>query len=470
MSGIAPTSDIWPCDVRDGLRGLAAESVQCVVTSPPYYGLRDYKLPPLIWGSRTDCDHEWNSVVTHRSSGGPQVPQTKWANVAAVAEGQRDHRSGHCAICGAWRGCLGLEPSPDLYIQHMVEVFREVRRVLRDDGCVWLNLGDCFAKNGRSGLGLHSSLSTSGKPNPYSDHQKKIPEGAKPKDLLMMPARVALALQADGWYLRMDVVWAKGLSFCPTYAGSVMPESVTDRPAKTHEYIFLLTKSERYWYSAEAVKEQGTYPAGTKAAKGSGTREGNRRGGQRKKDVRESEGERRQTGSFQDRWDGKDGYAIYDGKRNLRSVWAIGTKPFKEAHFATFPPALVVPCITASTPPSACSACGKPYAHIVIKSDVPASVKAVFEAARTASADRTGRDDGHTQRKPNHVREVLIDTFEPACDCGTEPKPPLVCDIFSGAGTVGVVCKQMGRSFVGFDLSAEYCAMAEQRIARTEIG
>ena len=249
-------------DCIEVMRTLDAGSVQTCVTSPPYWGLRDYGVD----------------------------------------------------------GQIGLESTPEAFIEKMVEVFCEVRRVLRDDGTLWLNLGDSYAKAGVSGLGLHTETSTTGKPNPYAGVCKEIPDGLKPKDLCMIPWRVALALQADGWWLRSVIVWAKK---------SPMPESVTDRPTSSWEPIFLMAKSERYFYDAEAVKEQST------------------------------------TGS----WDamppiggvkhpGKNGNATYsgdtppnNGTRNQRNVWHLGPEPYAEAHFATFPTEIPRRCILAGSRP-----------------------------------------------------------------------------------------------------------------------
>jgi len=250
----------------DVLATLPDESVQCCVTSPPYWGLRDYGID----------------------------------------------------------GQLGLEETPDAYVAKMVAVFREVRRVLRDDGTLWLNLGDSYAGSGKgrntdgtrtdfSGLSGASGGCTEGTQPIYKD----IP-GLKSKDLVGIPWRVAFALQADGWWLRQDIIWHKP---------NPMPESVTDRCTKAHEYIFLLTKSARYYYDNEAVKEESVYPEDNRKS----------RVNENAKDFQRELGNRLEKG---------DKTYPY---RNRRSVWTVTTKPFKGAHFATFPPDLIEPCILAGS-------------------------------------------------------------------------------------------------------------------------
>lgn len=381
---------------------LLDASVQCVVTSPPYWGLRDYKLEPLVWGEDERCEHDWGEELINAGSSQRQGTTSNRRGCRNTGEQmlQRDRSNGcWCQSCGAWRGSLGLEPTPDLYVQHLVEIFREVRRVLRDDGTVWLVMGDCYQSGnrgayGRERAGVSKNFGHAEQKADFLSAPNHLPqEGLKDKDLVGVPWMIAFALRADGWYLRSEIVWVKGYSFHPTTAGSCMPESVRDRPTRGHEIIFLLTKSAHYLYDAAAVKEVGIWPKGTRAAKGSGTREGNRRGGLRKKDVREVEGERRQTGSFQDRWD--DGYATYSGQRNLRSVWLINPQPYRGAHFATFPPKLVEPCVRAGSRP----------------------------------------------------QDVVLDPF-------------------CGSGTVGVVCAQQQRRFVGLDLNPAYLGLAQSRGVR----
>ena len=249
-------------DTRHVLSTLPPESVNCVVTSPPYWGLRDY---------------------------------------------------GH-------DGQIGLEKTPEAYVSELVAVFREVRRVLRGDGTVWLNLGDSYGSGGMSNPSGSSTL-IGGKDRGASGYSisRSVPPGLKPKDLVGIPWRVAFALQADGWYLRSDIIWAKP---------NPMPESVTDRPTKAHEYVFLLTKSARYWYDLEAVREP-VSPFNEGAVSVAPHGEHVAEMGHRKQEIRR--------------------YAEIKGA-NARTVWTIATQPYPEAHFATFPPALARRCILAGCP------------------------------------------------------------------------------------------------------------------------
>jgi len=255
-------------DCIEVMRTMPDQSVHCCVTSPPYFGLRDY---------------------------------------------------GH-------DGQIGLEQTPDEYVAKLVEVFREVRRVLRDDGTLWLNLGDSYARTGGTDRRVSDTAKVGSTRNTLvqmSDRTSKAPSGLKDKDLIGIPWRVAFALQADGWYLRQDIIWHKP---------NPMPESVRDRCTKAHEYIFLLSKSPKYYFDSDAIKEpisantvRGPKPFGRKNAKALNVNEltGNMKPGVT--------------------WETPE-------TRNRRSVWTVATKPFKGAHFATFPPDLIKPCILAGCP------------------------------------------------------------------------------------------------------------------------
>lgn len=258
-------------DCREVLKTLPEASVHCVVTSPPYWGLRDYRVA----------------------------------------------------------GQIGLERTSAEFVGELVAVFRDVKRVLRDDGTAWVNMGDCYnAYNG--GAGPSSSLSSGVQTNerPRLETGFGLRERAlKPKDLCLIPERLALALQEDGWWVRSRIIWHKP---------NPMPESITDRPTKAHEHIWMIAKSERYYYDFEAVKEE--------AAAESGERYAYAFGGEKAARMtrEEASGPGSRTHPI--------GYREYDGKRNKRDVWTVPVKPFNDAHFATFPTDLIEPCILAGCP------------------------------------------------------------------------------------------------------------------------
>jgi site-specific DNA-methyltransferase (adenine-specific) len=256
--------DLLCGDNREVLKTLPEKSVHCCVTSPPYYGLRSY------------C--------------GEGTPEKAYE--------------------------IGLEQTPEQYVANLVEVFREVKRVLRDDGTLWLNLGDSYAggKTGRGDTG--EGYLREGRTPACEPKQRAVPPGLKPKDLIGIPWMVAFALRADGWYLRNDIIWAKP---------NPMPESVTDRCTKAHEYIFLMSKSALYYWDGEAIKEESVEPPRA-----------------REKNNGES--------AVDTKMRGHDCACGNTGKRNKRTVWTVTTKPYKEAHFATFPPDLIEPCILAGAP------------------------------------------------------------------------------------------------------------------------
>ena len=306
------------------LRQTPGQSINCCVTSPPYFGLRDY---------------------------------------------------GH-------KGQIGLEDTPEAFVARLVEVFREVRRVLRDDGTLWLNLGDSYNTQ-PPGNKIPSGFSQT-RPSRVSQNGdqetvktgRQLIEGLKKKDLIGIPWMLAFALRADGWYLRQDIIWHKP---------NPMPESVRDRCTKAHEYIFLLSKSERYFFDSDSMKEPVvTSERDIKRARVTG------RGGQASSANYLGSPQRDKSGGFPQA-------DPNNPVRNRRSVWTVATRPYKGAHFATFPPDLIRPCVIAGCP----------------------------------------------------VGGIVLDPF-------------------SGAGTTGVVCKQLGRNYLGYELNPEYVEMSKKRIEETQ--
>ena len=300
-------------DALSQLRTLPDESVHCVVTSPPYWGLRAYHGD--TWeGGDPECDH--TPDTEHQKQGATSIRKGR-SNV----EAQRNETfRRQCGKCGAKRTgvMIGLEPTFDEHLANLVHVFRAVRRVLRDDGTLWLNYGDAYS-GGVPGGGSPDG-NRRGRADMASAATPKRGREWKPKDLMMMPARVAMALQDDGWYLRSEIVWHKA---------NPMPESVTDRPTCAHEKLFLLSKKPRYYYDAEAVR----VPA-INAGR-----------------VVSYNGTQKNTGHANPTYPGaKPRDITVKSHANLRNVWKIASAPYSEAHFATFPPALVEPCIKAGCP------------------------------------------------------------------------------------------------------------------------
>lgn len=316
-------------DVRDVLATLPDESVDCCVTSPPYLGLRDYGIPPSVWGGDPEHAHEWGDELSVRETtyGG----KTRWQHVhngrGEFQESRSDREGwlrsevtqGRFCECEAWLGVLGLEPRIDMYVANLVQLFRDVRRVLRPEGTLWLNIGDSYnAYNGNAGPS--SSLSqrqSSERPALSTGHglqQKEL----KPKDLLGTPWRAAFGLQDDGWWLRSAITWCKP---------NPMPESVRDRPTKSTEMVFLLAKSERYYFGQDELREPNQHDGRRKTTR-----------------VEAGQAHPNHANAYGgERWPNEAG-------RNVRDWWEIPVEPYPEAHFATFPTELARRCILGGCP------------------------------------------------------------------------------------------------------------------------
>lgn len=445
---------IFNCDVLQGLSHLPDESVHCAVTSPPYYGLRAYGTNPQVWDGDPECEHEWGSELSCHHPG--QVEQSKWKTAETAGKGQTAGSGQYCQRCGAWKGELGLEPTPSLYVQHMVQVFREVRRVLRDDGTLWLNIGDSFY--GGKGSNGNSKARRSAAERGYQQSKGTMLietgpldmpiEGLKPKDLIGIPWMLAFALREDGWWLRQDIIWQKL---------NPLPESVEDRCTKAHEYVFLLTKSQKYFYDHEAVKEPAVTSVEAQRIKN--------------KTRHEKRGKGDQEGIYHARGEAAP-FSNPRSTRNRRSVWTIPTKPFRGAHFAVMPPDLVEPCVLAGTSEAGCCAqCGAPYKRVIEKTTS-------FEGG----SGRAGRTPDEIEGKwgdKRYGKNILLGPvtssstlgWTPTCSCGNEDRSPcIVLDPFNGAATTGLVALQHGRRYIGIELNPEYVEISRTRLeTRPEI-
>ena len=457
-------------DVLEQLRPMRANSVHMVVTSPPYWSLRDYGVPPSIWGGDPACEHVWQSAGSKEGytakkkwqhsmtnepdsngRGEPRAGKKRSRLRSDNPEGWNQIEQGQfCTSCGAWRGCLGLEPTPDLYVEHIATIFDEVRRVLRHDGCLFLNMGDSYMTDapGRNSIDPKNIIGRK-RGGDERPNRGRLP-GLKHKDLVGVPWMVAFALRARGWYLRSDIIWSKT---------NPMPESIKDRPTKSHEYIFLLAKSQRYYFDPEAIREKALV-------------------GNHHRNVVVSVKSH------------VPGAPVHTGLRstppasagrNRRSVWTFPTSPYKGAHFATFPPRLVEPCILAGTSShGCCSMCGAPYKRIV-KLGEP-----LIDQMKVAGADNAGKYSGKATKAyagtgaqdPSATKARILDGMRERITVGwrrtcahtlSTVEPCVVLDPFGGTGTTGMVAEKHGRDYILIELSAANVALTNERLAPSRV-
>jgi len=370
-------------DCQEQMKNIPDKSIYCCVTSPPYYGLRDYKID----------------------------------------------------------GQVGLEKTPEKYIQKIVDVFSDVHRILRDDGTVWINLGDSYVSSGVKNGNVNNEASTldGGKTTQAmaASVEGQFIYDRKPKDLLGIPWRVAFALQADGWYLRQDIIWHKP---------NPMPESVRDRCTKSHEYVFLLSKSPRYFYDSDAIKEESIDP---ESRIGRNKRYDDKFVGQKFSNTR--------------------GFSKIEVgtkylTRNKRSVWTVSTQPFKGSHFAVYPPKLVEPMILAGCPDRCCPVCGAGWVRITKHHKGIHNPKASKDQKIRQDGVRTGGLHNTTIGSGQHGWDETLG-FEPSCDCNsTDYIPGTVIDPFGGSGTTAYVANAYGRNAILCELNPEYENLIRERL------
>ena len=380
---VLETEKIYQGNCIEVLKDMPDESIDCVVTSPPYWGLRDY------------------------------------------GKGEQ----------------LGLEETPEEFVSNLVKVFSEVKRVLKSSGSVWLNLGDSYFsapagnKNGIPKQNAYGGREDAAKSMFKASQVKgKKHNTLKQKDLCGIPWKVAFALQADGWYLRQDIIWHKP---------NPMPESVQDRCTKAHEYIFLLTKSPKYFYDIDAIRE----PLAESSI------------GRLNQDIENQIGTTRANGGAKTNGNFK---AVGDQNKgaNKRSVWTITTKPYKEAHFATFPIELPTYCIKAGCPEKVCKKCKKP----VIKESYRENKLNVGYGNQHTPSGTHKKIGGKYQKFMEENPKKIIE--KPTCSCNVGFEGGIVLDPFFGSGTTGLAAQEHNRHWVGIELNEEYIEIAHRRLAQ----
>lgn len=465
---MTPDLKILQGDVLDQLKQLPDNSVHCVVTSPPYWQLRDYQTG--TWeGGDPACRHikaELRKGVNlaasiHSTRGGAK----KIANIDEITFGAS------CPKCGAVRidKQIGLEGSIEEFVARLVAVFEEVKRVLHPSGVCFVNIGDSYAGGfrggdvGKSGLEGSATYQEQNKlakeavgagprighrsgfkkeRGPRLDTKHKASDGIKPKDRCLVPFRLAIALQDAGWWVRDVICWAKR---------APVPESVLDRCTQSWEPILMLTKSRKYFWDTEAVKEpagENTHAKGTKLAppkESAGAAEGNGHSG----------------------WQAATAEVL--STRNLRNFWLLGPEPFAEAHFAVFPTEVPKRCILAATSAhGVCPQCLAPWRRVVAPSE---KYKKVLDGnigrnhvIGSGNEDNVIGSSGQARKGNQVCAEYVTLDWAVGCECEAgKPVPATVLDPFAGSGTTGKVALELGRSAILIDLNPKYCRLARRR-------
>jgi site-specific DNA-methyltransferase (adenine-specific) len=444
---------IYQGDVLTVLKTFPDKCIDCVITSPPYWALRDYEIEPVIWDGDENCEHQWGEKIIKNE--GYSNKQKRWQDgysrkTASEAWNTEISGGNFCQKCGAWRGSLGLEPSIDLFVKHLCDIFDEVKRILRKDGTCWVNLGDSY--NNQSGtIGRKDKSKYDGKSDIHC--LRGGTQKLQSKCLCQIPSRFAIEMCDRGWILRNEIIWQKL---------NCMPSSITDRFTVDFEKIFFFVKNQKYSFEQqfEPVKFES---------------------------IQRSKREYGEGKNLKTAMKGTSEYGYHPENhlgRNKRTIWKINTHSFKEAHFAVFPEKLIETPIKAGCPELICEKCGKAQKKIF---EIPYDeTHPKFNEWR--KQNKIGKYGGH---HPNYkvkgggqhqgyggsVSKYYQDIWGGAsspktqigiekCDCNAKFVPGIVLDPFMGAGTTGLVAKKLGRDYIGIELNKSYIKMAERRIKK----
>ena len=470
---------IYHGHVLNVLKELQDESVHMCVTSPPYWGLRDYGIESQIWDGDPDCLHVWGDEnksyqrIRNGDKGG--LHEGRETNKAEKNIMLNPSQGQFCQLCNAWRGSLGLEPTPELFIKHQIQIFREVRRILRSDGTLFLNIGDSYCSQG--GPQVKDTIGPDNAQNgAWSGKSRNGINGMKPKDLVGIPWMLAFALRADGWWLRSGIPWVKR---------SAMPESCQDRPASALEHVFLLTKSQKYFFDMDAIKIKASADSHRRYARGRSNNHKWSDGGPGNQSIAKSFKHMRgvtpksaQAGSgikANESFHAAAGDLV--GSRNFRNTdlfyqsiqpphgaifcgdelvgLDINPQAEKAAHFACFPEKIPEVAILAGTSEKGCCPeCGAPWERVTdvtYKNDTTKS-------GQPAKGNHTHNEKMVMKFSSGERTRRISKTigWKPGCECGKDPIPCTVLDPFLGSGKTFLVSYKHGRKCIGIELSKTY--------------
>ena len=417
------TNKIYQGDCREIMRQWDDECIDMCISSPPYWGLRDYKLKPLIWGGDENCEHKFGSdrkvkynAVHHGAARRPWQEEMKM---------NEKNFGCFCSLCGAWKGQLGLEPTFDLYIKHLCDIFDEVKRVLKKEGSIWVNMGDSYGgANSRGSSGCRAG---------YGTEREGVFTRGTEKSLCCIPDRFKIEMGNRGWILRNTIIWHKP---------NPMPSSAKDRFTVDFEYLFFFVKNKKYYFEQQFEEHDPnslfwkTHPKGQKSCSRTNRRENKNDGTQPNKWLKE---------------------LLPSQGRNMRCVWTIPTMPCSEAHFAVFPEKLLMIPIKAGCPEFICKKCGKARVKIMN----------IVRDKETQTLSTKFRDNGSSHNFGG-MRWESHPEFEgyTNCNCNAGFEDGIVLDPFAGRGTTGIVAQKLGRRYILIDLSPEYVKMAKRNLSQ----
>jgi len=483
-------------DALTALKDIPDNSVDCCVTSPPYFGLRIYGCP-MVWGGDKNCKHDFDFTEGKvELQAGSEEFKRPWRENASDS-----YKSGFCK-CGAWYGELGQEPTPEFYIDHLVEIFGEVKRVLKPSGTIWVNIGDSYWGSGK-GFGYTDFNDKQGsnkgalcyrenKPSTLSEHPN-----LKPKDLIGIPWMLAFALRDRlGLWLRNDICWSKD---------NPLPEAVRDRLTRSHEYIFFLAKASKYYFDIEAIKE----PIKDSSLKRISQKSFNTQTGGAKdfmnNDINTNRSARKTVENFAE---------SCNGLRQKRDVWSLPNAPNREDHYASYSQALIEPCVKAGCPKECCAKCGAPYVRVVERqagqsTECPKTLGAHLARGGTGTPTGTvgksgsgringttktigfepscackytyksigipgeGENRGRREGAMGYGQQKVDRGFNPSCICNTDTPTGtikgVVIDPFGGSGTTSIVAEKQYKDSILIEPNKKYVEIAKRRLKR-EIG